>query len=251
MPQPAPNEFSPSPKQIIFLFMTATVVAVVVFLFGLLVGRGVPFDRAVSGQGLVSNGATSSYIDERPATILERQSAEPSAAVLTGDEFSYGARLQQNQPSEEDALLGMSDGEERLGVDAPRPMPDGEEDVVGSDDVGLVKEPGTGIPPYAIERYLGRKLVTDVGPDVTLVDRYFEGDGFTVQVMSLRDRTAAERVASGLIEKGYEAFVAPPVEDAPVPVFRVRVGRYSDRQEAERIKNRLEQNEQLKPWITH
>lgn len=40
-----------------------------------------------------------------------------------------------------------------------------------------VKEPGTGIPPYAIERYLGRKLVTDVGPDVTLVDRHFEGSG--------------------------------------------------------------------------
>ena len=39
MPQPAPNEFSPSPKQLIFLFMAATVVAVVVFLFGLMVGR--------------------------------------------------------------------------------------------------------------------------------------------------------------------------------------------------------------------
>ena len=40
-----------------------------------------------------------------------------------------------------------------------------------------VKEPGTGIPPYAIARYLGRKLIADVGPDVTLVDRHFEGSG--------------------------------------------------------------------------
>ena len=77
-----------------------------------------------------------------------------------------------------------------------------------------------------------------------------EEGGFTVQVMSLRDRAAAERVASGLVEKGYEAFVAPPIDGDPVPVFRVRVGRYSDREEAEQIKNRLEQNEELKPWIT-
>ena len=243
MSQPAPNEFSPSPKQVVFLFMSATVVAVVVFLFGLLVGRGVPLDRAVSGQGLVSNGATSSYIDERPATILERQSAEPSAAVLTGDEFSYGARLQQNQSSEEDVLLGISDAEERLGVDAPRPMPDSDEDVVGSDDVGLVEV----LPVIMPTNLAVRSDVKRLNVDSSIV----EGDGFTVQVMSLRDRTAAERVASGLVEKGYEAFVVPPGEDAPVRVFRVRVGRYSDRQEAERIKNRLEQNEQLKPWITH
>ena len=76
-------------------------------------------------------------------------------------------------------------------------------------------------------------------------------DGFTVQVTALRERDAAERVAEGLMEKGYPAFVADPLNDAPVLVFRVRVGRYGDRAEAERILQRLEQEEQLKPWITH
>jgi len=241
--QPAPNEFSPSPKQIIFLFMAATVVAVVVFLFGLLVGRGVPFDGAVSGQGLLSSTASISYMDERPATILERQSAEPSAAVLTGDEFSYGQRLQQDQSSAEDNLLGVSEVEERLGVDAPRPMPDSDEDDIDRDNLTLVEPVAeiTGDPVSLLEDVnrssQGRSIV--------------EGDGFTVQVMSLRDRSAAERVASSLVEKGYEAFVAPPIAGAPVQVFRVRVGRYSDREAAERVKSRLEQNEQLKPWITH
>ena len=142
MSQPAPNEFSPSPKQVIFLFMAATVVAVVVFLFGLLVGRGVPFDGAVSGQGPLSSTASISYMDERPATILERQSAEPSAAVLTGDEFSYGQRLQQDQSSAEDNLLGVSEVEERLGVDAPRPMPDSDEDDIAPLYAGLCKSLG-------------------------------------------------------------------------------------------------------------
>jgi hypothetical protein len=33
-------------------------------------------------------------------------------------------------------------------------------------------------------------------------------------------------------------------------VFRVRVGKYEDRKEAETIAKRLEKEEQFKPWIT-
>ena len=244
MPQQTPNEFSPSPKQIVFLFMAATVVAVVVFLFGLLVGRGVPLDLAVSGQGVRDAGSSISYMDERPATILERQSAEPSAAVLTGDECSYSERLHRNQSSAEDDLLGTVNPEERLSVDAPRPMPDGDEDDIDRDNLAvaeITENPRPLLMPDQSDR--SKPLPAQSRPVV-------EEGGFTVQVMSLRDRTAAERVAAGLVEKGYEAFVAPPIDGAPVPVFRVRVGRYSDREEAEQIKNRLEQNEELKPWIT-
>ena len=246
MPQQTPNEFSPSPKQIVFLFMAATVVAVVVFLFGLLVGRGVPLDRAVSGQGGRGAGPSISYMDERPATILERQSAEPSAAVLTGDDFSYGERLHRNQSSVGDDLLRTVDPEERLDVEAPRPMPDGDD--TARDDSALIEstsEMTEDLTPQSMPDHSNRER------DRPAQDRSIvEEDGFTVQVMSLRDRAAAKRVASGLIEKGYEAFVEPAVDGAPVQVFRVRVGRYSDREEAERIKNRLEQNEELKPWIT-
>ncbi len=243
MPQQTPNEFSPSPKQIVFLFMAATVVAVVVFLFGLLVGRGVPLDLAVSGQGVRDAGSSISYMDERPATILERQSAEPSAAVLTGDDFSYSERLHRNQSSAEDDLLGTVNPEERLSVDAPRPMPDGDEDDIDRDNLAvaeITENPAALSMPDQSDR--SKSLPAQSRP-------VLEEGGFTVQVMSLRDRTAAERVASGLVEKGYEAFVAP-LDGAPETVFRVRVGRYSDREEAEQIKNRLEQNEELKPWIT-
>ena len=243
MSQQTPNEFSPSPKQIIFLFMAATVVAVVVFLFGLLVGRGVPLEGAVAGQGLLSNTANFSYVDERPATILERQSAEPSAAVLTGDEFSYSDRLQQDQPSVDDDLLGITDSEERLGLEAPRPMPDSDEEDTDPDMLALVEPVSENTPTDSSVN----EDINHSNQDSSIV----EGDEFTVQVMSLQDRAAAERVASGLVEKGYDAFGAPPVEGAPARLFRVRVGRYSDREEAERIKNRLEQNERLKPWITH
>ena len=42
------SEFNPSGKQLVFLFMASTVVAVIVFLCGVMVGRGVPIQRGFS-----------------------------------------------------------------------------------------------------------------------------------------------------------------------------------------------------------
>ena len=74
--------------------------------------------------------------------------------------------------------------------------------------------------------------------------------GWAVQVMALRELPAAHQVAHDLSAKGYRAFVVDPVPDAPVDVFRVRVGPFSNRADAERAQQRLETEEQFKPWIT-
>ena len=75
-------------------------------------------------------------------------------------------------------------------------------------------------------------------------------DGYAIQVTTLRESDAAERMAQGLVEKGYPAFVVPPAPGVPVSVFRVRVGKYTDRDEAEQVLRRLEGEESLRPWIT-
>ena len=154
-------------------------VAVVCFLFGLLVCRGWPLDLAVSGQGVRDAGSSISYMDERPATILERQSAEPSAAVLTGDDFSYSERLHRNQSSAEDDLLGTVNPEERLSVDAPRPMPDGDEDDIDRDNLAVAE---TTENPAA----LSMPDQSDRSKSLPAQSRsVLEEGGFTVQVLSL------------------------------------------------------------------
>jgi hypothetical protein len=55
-------------------------------------------------------------------------------------------------------------------------------------------------------------------------------------------RPTRSPVASG---KGYPAFVTTAGAN-----FRVRVGKFDDRREAERMAGRLEREEQFKPWIT-
>ena len=51
-----------------------------------------------------------------------------------------------------------------------------------------------------------------------------------------------------LAGKGYPAYVVAPATGAPA-VFRVRVGKFKERREAETVAARLQKEEQFKPWI--
>jgi cell division septation protein DedD len=70
-----------------------------------------------------------------------------------------------------------------------------------------------------------------------------------VQVVALTDRAAAMAVVQRLSGKGYNAFLVSPPPGAPVQNYKVQVGRYNDRSEAEQIKSRLKKEEQFEPWI--
>jgi cell division septation protein DedD len=48
--------------------------------------------------------------------------------------------------------------------------------------------------------------------------------------------------------KGFPAYVLNPESGAPA-VFRVRVGKFKERAEAESMAARLQKEEQFKPWI--
>ena len=237
--------------------MAATVVAVVVFLCGLLVGRGVPLGEAMTGRGLAGSAGSSPFVLQGRPAVTSRPSREPSAAALAGDDLTYNQRLDGTPPADTFEPLDTRDSNARLGEAAPMPVPD--EDDVNNLGYSARVDPEPPAPtrrPVGSEPAFARSTPTSVSPaesPTTASTRMSDAKkgGFTIQVIALRERAAAERVAEGLMAKGYPAFVADPIDDAPVTVFRVRVGRYADRTEAERIRQRLEREEQLNPWITH
>ena len=57
-------------------------------------------------------------------------------------------------------------------------------------------------------------------------------------------------MAARLIGKGYRAYVTGPVSAGSKTLYRVRVGKFKDRREAEAIAHRLATEEQFTPWIT-
>ena len=70
-----------------------------------------------------------------------------------------------------------------------------------------------------------------------------------MQIAALNVRTEAEAIARRLSSKGYAAYVLSPANGTPA-VYRVRVGKFNTRREAESVAARLQQEEQFKPWVT-
>ena len=71
--------------------------------------------------------------------------------------------------------------------------------------------------------------------------------GYAVQVAALNVRGDADNIAKHLASKGYPAYVAANGSPA---IYRVRIGAYKTRREAETIVAKLQKEEQMKPFIT-
>ena len=191
--------------------MVSAGLAVVVFLLGVMVGRDVSIVEMITGQEPAGAAGESLAADEQPF-IASTTRREPSMAATDGGDLSYFRRLDDDMGPELDA--------------------------------SLLEEPARVAETAASSRsgWSGLAMPSDVAAK--------QSDGYAIQVTTLRESDAAERMAQGLVEKGYPAFVVPPAPGVPVSVFRVRVGTYTDRDEAERVLRRLEGEESLRPWIT-
>src|ERR1700693_3442732 len=103
------HEIQLNGKQLVFLFMAATVVLVVIFLLGVLVGRDVRVDRPAAPESASATVAPDpAAAPPPPATAAPRQgpagdaaeapAAEPPAPA---DELTYFDRLQKSQTPHE------------------------------------------------------------------------------------------------------------------------------------------------------
>ena len=211
------HEIQLNGKQLVFLFMASTVVAVVIFLCGVMVGRGVRAQRpaleaAAEAAADPTSGAT-------PAVPLAPAAAVTSNAPVAAQEtLTYPSRLEGQEPVEEKLRPGA-----------------------GNRDPGSVKStPAVASKPKPTATK--RESSTPVAGEPA-------GSGFVVQVAAVNDRREAETIATRLAGKGYPSFVTTPPRGA-ARMFRVRIGKYPTRGEAEVVAARLQKEDQFKPWIT-
>jgi cell division septation protein DedD len=209
------HEIQLNGKQLVFLFMAVTVVSVVIFLCGVLVGRGVPGDRAAAP------------IEAQAATAAP---PVPPAVTTTGSGAPASANEELTYPNH---LAGQGPPKEQLkdprAASAPPPAP------------AAAQVPAT-TPPAPAAAAAKPAATTPAAPSEPA------GPGFAIQLAALRQREEADIIARRLVGKGFPAYVLSPESGAPA-VFRVRVGKFKDRREAETIAERLQKEEQFKPWI--
>lgn len=191
------HEIHLSGKQLVFLFMATTVVSVVIFLLGVVVGRRVPPETLMGdATGAVLEG-TMADLPGAPPEPGQPGSEPPVPVPEEPDQFSYHERLQQVAPPPEQ-------------IAEPSPAQ------------ARQAEPA---PPAA-------------------------ESGWVAQIGAYSDRETADRMVETLKRSNFPAFVLPPTPGSPSAMFRVRVGPYKERREAEAIAGRLERELQFDPFVT-
>ena len=235
------HEIQLNGKQLVFMFMAVTVVAVVIFLCGVMVGRGV---RAPHPAEVAESTA------EAPAdpTALLQSPLTPPPATDTAPAAASPATSAPAAPNQE--KLTYSD---RLTAPSAPPETLHAEPIVQPLSA-TVRTPPEPVSPKALTP--PAKTVKETKPPKekpSLAESDApsggSGSGFVVQVAAVRARSEADTIAKRLASKGFPSYVTTPGPGA-AGVFRVRVGKYTDRREAESIARRLEKEEQFKPWIT-
>ena len=242
------HEIQLNGKQLVFLFMAATVVSVVIFLCGVLVGRGVRAERG----GAVEQVAEAPAADPAPITPATTPAPAPAGSDPTqaapppeANELTYFNRLEESQQTPETlkpekaapaAAKAAPPAAEAPAAAAPKPAP---------------APPPVAAKPAATAAKAGAAPAAQ--PEAASADSSVAtapaGPGYAVQVAALNVRSEADTVAKRLTGKGYTAYVLAPPAGAPT-VFRVRVGTFKTRREAETTAAKLEKEEQFKPWIT-
>jgi len=217
------REIQLSGKALVFLFMAVTVIAVGIFLMGLLVGRGVLASRGPAGA---ESAAAREAEPPPPPATTSASSTQPSTA---GEKLSYAERLGAPEPAKE-----------QLKAEAP-PAPPETPPTPRSERVTPASAPAA------------TKTATKTAPATTPAapapaSAEPAGAGFAIQVAAIREREEADVMVKRLAGKGYPAYVVAPASGAPT-VYRVRVGKYKDRREADTVAARLQKEEQFKPWI--
>jgi rare lipoprotein A len=209
------REFQLNGKQLVFMFMAVTASAVVIFLCGVMVGRGV---RAPAVGNQIQATATTPADPTAPvdATTPTPTTTLPNGAPPSAQEtLTYPDRLEEATPPPET-------------LEEPAP-----------DNTATSSAPAAPAPAPTAGKTPSPDLASSEPP----------GNGYVVQVAAVRERAEAEGIARRLASKGYRSFITTPGAGAP-RVFRVRVGKYPDRREADAVASRLQKEEQFKPWVT-
>jgi cell division protein FtsN len=219
------HEIQLNGKQLVFMFMAVTVVAVVIFLCGVMVGRGVRAPRATEQTDATIESTTdpTAAVQSPTPPVTDAQGGTP---VSSPEKLTYADRLSPTTPP-----------------------PETLKDPVTRDQAAPEVKTASAVKPAAPEPAPVARAVRTPKPSASAPAAGAAAGGYVVQVAAVKVRSEADTIAKRLAAKGFPSFVTSPSAGA-AGVYRVRVGKYSDRREADAVARRLEKEEQFKPWIT-
>ncbi len=222
-----------SSKQLIVYFVFLVIALSAAFLAGVMVGRNVD-----------------SSPEPTVRDIADERLPEEPAPSPTPDALTYGATLQG------DKVEGLAPA----ATASPAALPPATAVKPAAPPVSRTAAPAATPTPKAAEKPAPSRPPAKATPKPTPAPKATPRatpapraarpaatplNRLTIQVGAFKERSAAEAIVKRLKGKGYSAYLVPVSEG----LFNVRVGSFTDREDAERILAKLETQEKFKPFI--
>jgi len=198
-------------KQLILVFLAALTLCVLIFVLGVMVGKGqkeAEMAAMARSEGTPVKTEPDPNVPEQP-----KETVTPAPKSEKAGKTSKTGTL--SNPAQGDGFYGLDQSEESQKGLEPKKEP-------------VTAKPETKVPEVSQQ------------PVSTL---------FTVQLMATESKSKAQEQVRVLKARGYNPFMSVK-ETKKGNVYKVRVGKYSDTAAAKEMAARLKQNLKLEPWVT-
>jgi len=257
----ARHEFRFGARELAVLGAVFCLIASLVFAAGVVVGREM---AKTKGAGRAEIGRE--HRSPEPDGLRGPDAPVKTAAARAEEKVTFYRTLtaptqdlpQVGKPTIEERLIPKDDTTSAGTVDAapesPRPAPEPPRPAPEPPAAAAAKPPKpVEAPPAPRPARPATAATPSARPgssQVATATSATDPNAWTVQVSAFRSRSLAEELRSRLTTRGYEAYVSPAMSEDGRPRYRVRVGSYAARSEAERVAADLRVERGLSPVVT-
>jgi cell division septation protein DedD len=237
--EPSYYEIALTHRQVVVFFVLVLACLMAAFLLGVWVGEG--GDRPT-----------------RLADVRQAEGADGDMEVVDGvpADGSRGTPETEGLPemsffSDEDAGRSLREDLDEPAAAAPEPPPRRAEPepVPTAASPAEPAEPAEPAAPAVTDRAAAPPPAARPSADAPRPSRPPSAGGVVIQVFSSDDQGKAQQILDRLLRADYDAHLSPEEVRGQV-MYRVRVGPYSDRDLADEVAKRIEQEQGLDTWVT-
>ncbi len=247
----ARHEFRFGTRELVVLGVVFCLVSGLVFAGGVLVGREMARGKGAPRVEVAPDSP-------RPgADGLRSEAPVKTAATRAEEKVTFYRTL--TAPTADLPQVGKPTIEERL-IPKDEPAPPDPVDPAPEPPraaperrASKAPEPAPGLRPVRTPRAPATPSVAPARPAPTQLAGPTPGadsEAWTVQVSAFRSRALAEELRARLAARGFDAHVFPSLTEDGRPRYRVRIGAYASRSEAERVAAELRSERGLNPLVT-
>jgi DedD protein len=218
-------EVSLDGRQVFFLFFGGAVVAALVFVLGVMVGK-----RLEARERVAHKASTSAQVD--PLAALDELGADERADEK-GDDLAFATALAADA---------------RKAAAAPAPANPAPARDAAKAEVAAADKPEKAEPPAKAEKAAADKPEkSDKGDKDKPKDKKTK---FTLQISSFQERSEADALLAKLSASGFKPYMIMSNVPEKGVFFRVRIGEYPSKADAQDAKAEFEKKQHLLAYVT-